>query len=115
MPNQREHNRQYQHNRSLLLTETFDLNSTSYYDWVITIAFYSALHLVDRELAAYWHPRKHKDRELILTKTLKHIAPEYKTLEIQSRRARYECANITKKDAERAIKLLEEIEKKIAN
>jgi len=117
MPKKADHDNQYKSNKALLKTPTFDLMSTRHFDWVITITFYCAVHLIEMELASCknYDSVDHRDRKLqiLATKSLKPISSIYLALYIESRRARYECGIITKDDAEKALRTLEKIEKAV--
>lgn len=116
MPSLDEHINQYNHNKSLLNNTIFDINSTIYKDWVVTIVFYNAVHLIERELAKIskpYHSGSHRYREkaILKEKKLKSIAAKYQALYNQSIRARYECYKFSKKDVEGVMNILNDIEK----
>ena len=114
MPTKEEHQRQYLNNKRLLQTTTFDLNQTTYYDWIITITFYCSLHLVEKYIGDKTgkHDMKHFERNKLAEceSRLKRISDEYKTLYSESVRARYKCERITKDDVIFANTLLKRIE-----
>lgn len=71
--------------------DEFDIDSTPYLDWVVTVAFYTALRLVD----AYFAPRcptDHPERNQWVSADprTRPIFAEYRELYQQSREARYE-------------------------
>lgn len=82
------------------LVET-NLKSNSYWDWQVTVAFYTALHVVNAHMAkaAGLHYRTHEDvknalnpfNQLSITKVAEPIYLCYVKLEGLSRRARYLC------------------------
>ncbi|HYF82340.1 MAG TPA: hypothetical protein VEB00_04850 [Clostridia bacterium] len=116
MPTLNEHVNQYNHNKSLLSNTVFDINNTTYKDWVVTITFYNAVHLIERELAKIttpYHSGSHTYREkaILREKKLKTIAAKYQALYNQSIRARYECYKFSKKDVEGVMHILDDIEK----
>ncbi len=114
MPDNSRHLDQYKHNKKLLTSTELDKDKTSFPDWVIIVAFYSAVHLIEKELASIpFHSSTHKNRDEIIVKIpkLKPIATQYATLEMQSKKARYECITLKNKHANDAIELLREIEK----
>lgn len=77
------------------MLERFDSGVTPPHDdWVITIAFYSALHLVDAYLAEEMNrtPESHRERNQVLRghPLLSSISPEYNSLRSASERVRYQ-------------------------
>lgn len=114
MPDTSRHLDQYNHNKKFLTSTELDKDSSTFPDWVITVAFYSAVHLIEKELANIpFHSPNHKNRDEVIVKIpkLKQIATQYATLEMQSKKARYECIVLKNKHASDAIELLKEIEK----
>lgn len=61
-------------------------------DWVVTVAFYTALHVVDQLRAAlgHGHSRGHTDRRAYIQQHHPKIHPHYHILENGSLLARYE-------------------------
>lgn len=120
MPTEIKHQKQYENNKKMLSSNFFDLNSTNYYDWAVTIAFYCALHLIEKFFSsnpALSHDMKHYERNKLvpITNSLKDIADEYQALYSESIRARYNCEKITRDDASFVINtLLKRIEDKLA-
>lgn len=113
MPDTHSHLRQAQHNRDLI--DALDPVSTPFLDWVVTVAFYVALHRVeawfaDKEL----HFESHTQRDDWLTKAKelrRNVWPRYKELEFQSRQARYQCISFDRGFVQgHLLALLEEIE-----
>lgn len=114
MPKIEQHLEQYMLNKKLLSESIFAIDSSEHLDWVLTIAFYCAVHLIEKQLAIIgFHNRNHEDRKNIIfkIKELKNISTQYVSLEVQSRRARYHCTKINKKDVFVALEYLEDIEK----
>lgn len=95
MPTAQAHLRQVQHNRGLLTA--LDPGTTPYLDWIVTIAFYAALHRIEAWFADKGlHLQDHAQRDdwLGRTKELRrNVWPRYKELEFQSRQARYQCVS----------------------
>lgn len=92
MPKQIAHLKQAEHNRALI--DTLDPATTPHLDWVVTAAFYTALHLIEGWFATKGlHFESHQDRDSWggKVKELRRIWPLYKELEFQSRQARYQC------------------------
>ncbi len=112
------HYDKYKSNRELLKVDVFELDSSEHLDWAITIAFYGALHLVEKKLyeVSSKHSNNHQDRKMniLTTKELQPISSQYHALYIQSMRARYDCCSFTKQDASKALQLLNEIEKTVS-
>lgn len=110
-----QHLAQYYHNKSMLSMPIFN-GSSSHRDWAITIAFYCALHLVEKTLAdatPCGHSTSHVDRNFRVARDRKFrpIASYYQVLYNQSRRARYECVSFSKEDFETIISALSSIER----
>jgi hypothetical protein len=97
MPDVDTHRQQAEHNREIIahLQQGGDV----YLDWVVTVLFYTALHLVDQVLYhnARLNPRNHRQRHAAIANepALAPIYGDYRELEHQSRRSRYECARFT--------------------
>jgi hypothetical protein len=95
MPPIKFHLEQVQHNRELI--NTFDLDTTPYLDWVVTIAFYTSLHLVEAWFAALRRPQHfetHRDRQNEMSRVPEFnpkIYNLYRSLEDNSRATRYRC------------------------
>ena len=103
MPSADEHQENYLHNKKLLNSELFRQEG-EYSDWFVTILFYEAVHLIERELAKHslmpFHSSDHNVRMGWVSKTawLNKIIAEYSTLYNQSIRARYKCAKFSSQD-----------------
>jgi len=85
-------------------------------DWVVTIAFYVALHRVEAWFAGKGlHFKSHDQRDDWLTKARelrRGVWPRYKELEFQSRQARYQCVSFDRDFVQsRLLALLNEIER----
>lgn len=102
------------------------LSGKKYYDWVITTAFYSAIHFVEDIILpckinniscksihqvrdAYKFKGRHSTREHIVYQFLPEIGPQYKWLDDKSRYSRYTTYKVTLAEAEKAKQYLEEI------
>jgi hypothetical protein len=118
MPNADAHLHQAQHNHALI--QALAPESTVYLDWVVTIAFYVAVHRVEAWFARKGvHLETHTQRDdwLAREKDLRRaVWPNYKELEFQSRRARYQCASFERDWVVRTLlprlsKLEEELDK----
>lgn len=81
------HLTQYEHNRALL-----PVLPASHNDWIATVTFYCAVHLVDAALAAHnIHPKNHEHRNnsLAAIRQLDLIAEKFEPLYAIARRVRY--------------------------
>ena len=96
MPGSQDHIKQALHNLSFL--EKVNSSLPDYYDWQVTVCFYSALHLVNSHLSHFnLQYRKHKDvkdalspySQLSPAKLPENEYAAYVTLQSLSRRARY--------------------------
>jgi hypothetical protein len=89
MPSLIEHEAQYQHNIEFI--STF-YPSTKYLDWVVTLYFYAAVHLVEMLYASIGvHHKSHGMRNQRIATDHPGIAVEYMQLYLESRRVRYDC------------------------
>ena len=115
MPSESEHKRKYLENKGILENE-MNVESSRHYNWVTTIAFYAAVHLVEGELAkSNIHNTNHADRGTIVERyaSFKKVRSQYKFLHDKSVIARYAGANMNREKAERALSCLKDIEKEI--
>lgn len=116
MPDQQAHLHQARHNRDLITA--LDPSTTPFLDWVVTGAFYAALHLVEAWFAGQGlHFTSHTERDDWISKAKelrRTIWPRYKELEFQSRRARYQCTAFDRNDVQqRLLVYLSDIEQEI--
>lgn len=113
MPTAEKHKQQYESNRSFM--STID---NKYMDWRITVAFYCAVHLVDKILAEKMnvHPWSHIDRLTAVNRVdpIKSGSADYSVLYTLSRKARYDCTCLKQADVNNAIRCLNTVEN-IAN
>ena len=115
MPSLENHKIKYTQNKALLAKE-LNIETCQNYDWMITIMFYTALHLVEGELAkTSVHTKTHTDRHTMINRNtvFRNIKAKYKTLHDRSIAARYSGKVATKTKAEYCMQLLEDIEKEI--
>lgn len=112
MPDIDAHRRQVEHNRQA--ATYLQQADAPCLDWVVTILFYTALHLVDQVLYqnSQLNPRNHRQRHSAIANEpkLASIYRDYRELEHQSRRSRYECAQFTFEDINRLSARLARIE-----
>lgn len=110
-----KHKDKYLENKSILENE-MNVETSSHYNWIATIAFYAALHLVESELAKNGiHSKTHSDRGNVVERyaAFRNIRNQYKNLHDRSIVARYEGSNINKAKAEQALRWLKDIENEI--
>jgi hypothetical protein len=95
MPSSAEHRAKYEANRNHLDTgNNGGPLSTLDGCWAATVAFYAALHLVDRLAArTNYHPGNHTDRNAYVTSHHRPIWNAYNALYIASKIARYGTVN----------------------
>jgi len=122
MSNKKEHGERNQKLSNKLLDQNV------YYDWVVTTAFYSAIHFVEDKILpvnilgqncknifdvrkVYKMNGRHEARERLVCTFLTQIAAQYKWLDDNSRNSRYTTYKITKTQAEKAKQYLNEIYK----
>ena len=102
MPSEGQHISQARSNAQFL--STLRQPPIRHPDWVVTVAFYTALHMIDAHFArtgqAGSHFRKHNERNTAVANRLQSIADIYMGLYLASRRARYECRLPPPGDAE---------------
>lgn len=114
MPSDRLHSRQAEHNRKVMATLDGQLSACE--DWLTTMAFYTALHLIEARLACRGrHLFTHLDRDDWVARdgdfrgTVSYC---YFELKNQSERARYKCVPITRDEWLREIRpALENLER----
>lgn len=118
MPNPIQHKQQVDHNKALI--QHLDLDTTPYLDWVVTVAFYAALHFVEWFLTSKGRAgrRDHKLRDAYISHEteLRAIYSDYTELKYQSEGARYECFTFKLDEVRNDIlPLLDRIEAHITN
>jgi hypothetical protein len=112
MPDIATHRQKGQHNQQVIAH--LQMAGDIYLDWVITAMFYTALHLVDQVLYhnARLNPRSHRERHAAIGQqsALAPVYRDYRELERQSRRSRYDCADFTPQEVQRLAERLARIE-----
>lgn len=95
MPNSAEHRAKYEANRQLLDTGNNGAPlSTLDNFWAATVAFYAALHLVDRLAARVsYHPANHNHRMNFITRHHRALVRNFTVLRAASEIARYGTIN----------------------
>jgi hypothetical protein len=102
MPSRNDHETQWNSNHQLLA----QLERQNYFsDWIVTVAFYTALHSLERFLALRnKHPHDHLDRKNILLiyapQLGQQILRDYLDMYNMSIAARYECISPTLTDVQ---------------
>ena len=88
MPSQTEHLAQARRNLEIL--EQFSFTTCACLDWLVVLAFYTALHWVDAFLATLGrHPKNHFERNRDVSNYLRDIYAHYTHLYNVSREVRY--------------------------
>ena len=109
------HLQQAAHNEKFF--QTFDLDKTEFRDWVITTAFYTALHWINAYLTTQSvRPKNHKMREnaIGMYSVTKKIAWEYSELKNHAFNSRYRGIRLSAKEIRaEVIPHLEAIKKQI--
>lgn len=92
MPNKRQHQRKQIKARLALSDLQVSQIRSHHADWIVTLAFYKALHAVDSYLAHKWkiHPNNHQNRHMHVRQHLSNIYGDYSALFSASLKARYE-------------------------
>jgi hypothetical protein len=112
MPDIATHQHQVAHNQQVI--GYLRQSGETYLDWVVPAMFYTALHLVDQVLAHNLniHPPNHRQRHAAMSQqsALAAAYQDYRELEHQSRRSRYEAAQFTAQDVQRLETRLHRVE-----
>ena len=93
MATEAEHRKQAEHNRTFLNA----IDKKAFPDWWVTVAFYSAVHLIEAFLARQTprpHSGSHTRRNNILKRQYDALWREYRPLYAFSRLARYRCYSV---------------------
>lgn len=105
--NNQQHRNQWNYNEEII--NWCKSNNFTYYDWIITITFYTALHkidyclhisagLTDTQIIVYYKFRRkytgHGARNKQVIQHLRNIASDYIDLYTESRRVRYKQTNL---------------------
>lgn len=114
VPTVSEHRIKYLENKEIV-ENVLDVRNKSHCNWIATISFYAALHIVDMQLAIdNVHSRNHHEREEKLDKNARitnYVMMRYKQMCTVSRTARYEAASISPTVANQMVNYLHQIEK----
>lgn len=113
MPKSSEHKKKYLENKSIIENVLNEKNS-EHCNWVSTICFYAALHLVEMQLALDGiHSRDHVNREnnmIISRRISQYVLIRYKHMYTVSILARYEAASVSPTVANQMRNYLKQIE-----
>lgn len=115
LPTVEEHKKKYRENKDVLNHE-LNIDNCKCYDWIATVAFYSAVHLVEGKLAESGvHTDNHTNRKRAVERfgIFRNIRNQYKALYDRSRIARYEACCLNEKKARQSLEFLSDIEKEI--
>ena len=117
MPSKEAHEEQVRRNKQLIAYPNFDTKTCGHNDWVVTVAFYTALHLVEREFAKIpYDCRDHKDREECMITSggkFRDVLRDYKTLKAASMKTRYTCCVFSPDETDKYLNYLNNIENKL--
>ncbi len=116
MPDKDDHVNQANHNREFW--ESYDLDTTTYIDWVVVGIFYECLHWIEAYLSTHSeHSGGHPDRLRGIrrhTADIGTIRTDYELIKVESENARYLCYKHTPADIrDDLIPLLEGIKSQI--
>ena len=117
MPTRQQHIKKYEENKLLLGTK-LSVENAEFYNWIVTVAFYAALHLVEARLAddnidSSDHTARNNNVERF--NYFQPIRAKYKVLYDRSRVARYDATFMNEKKARFALSCLETIEHELHN
>lgn len=117
VPTAPEHRKKYQDNKEMLNT-LFDMNISAHRNWIVTMSFYMALHIIEAKLHKEngIHSHDHKERDRLIDETglfSNKVRQKYKQLESYSKIARYEKDDIRLAVAEQMKRFAMEIETEI--
>jgi hypothetical protein len=108
MATESEHRNQAQHNGALLAV----LDRNRFPDWIVTVAFYQAVHLVEMVFAHDIRPAggSHIARNQTLKRHYPDLWREYRPIYTLSRTARYWCFAISSTQVDYALERLRHVE-----
>lgn len=117
MPKISEHKKKYLENKDIA-ENVLDITIEGHRNWIATICFYAAMHIIDMQLAKdNIHSKSHIEREEQITKSSRisrKVNLEYKHLRTMSRVARYNADSIGPTVADQLIRYLHNIEEECA-
>lgn len=112
MPSTEEHIKKYEENKKLL-ESNLNIENCDFYNWIVTVSFYAALHLVEAKLAKDGIDSKDhfaRNNNVDRFNQFSEIRSAYKTLYDKSRIARYDGTFMNKSKGKFALKCLNKIE-----
>ena len=113
MPKISEHRKKYLENKDIA-EKVLNISIEGHRNWIATICFYAAMHVIDMQLAKdNIHSKTHLEREEQIAKSSRisrKVNQEYKHLRSMSRVARYEADSIPPTVANQLIRFLHHIE-----
>ena len=111
MATESEHKQQARHNQTFLGT----IDANHFPDWVATVAFYEAVHLIEMFFAhkVLYPGGSHTKRNNVLKRSYPAIWKDYRPLYAFSRLARYWCMKVTPENADYIRKRLRRVEEAI--
>lgn len=115
LPKYDEHIRKYNDNKNLLNTK-LNISNGEFYNWIVTVSFYAAMHLVESELAKYnfdSYDHKARGNNIDRFNQFKPIRNKYKILYDRSRVARYDATFMNEEKARFVLKCLNDIEEQL--
>lgn len=117
MPTTQEHRKKYKDNKEML-NALFDMNISAHRNWIVTMSFYMALHVIEAKLHKErgTHSHDHKERARLIDETglfSNKVRQKYKQLESYSKIARYEKDDIRLAVAEQMKRFAMEIEAEV--
>jgi hypothetical protein len=116
MPDIQAHRHQAEHN--LQTAVYLQQSGQTHLDWVATVLYYAALHMIDQVLYqnSQMDPRNHRQRHAGIAQEpdLQSVYASYRELEYQSRRSRYECASFTNEEIQLLTEYVQTIRELVA-
>ncbi len=113
VPKISEHKKKYLENKDIA-ENVLDISIEGHRNWIATICFYAALHVIDMQLAKDGiHSKTHLEREKQIAENSRisqKVNLEYKHLRSMSRVARYDAESISPTVANQLIRYMHHIE-----
>lgn len=118
MPSSEKHLQQYRKNRETLASLQGIVPPPN--DWIVTVAFYSAVHLMEKVLVDKLgrSSKSHANRNDLIAsidilKRNRTIRSNYTALEMNAWRSRYECVTFTDSETSVLIGFLDQLEQEL--
>jgi len=112
LPTAHDHKNQFERNKSSISAVGTLQDPPN--DWIITMAFYAAVHLIEGVLVEKLEKGSgdHKTRRRLMgsVSQLRPIGPKYATLEDYSHKSRYKCKTFQEDDVTKILGFLNDIE-----